>query len=268
MDKLPKKYYFIDESGDPTFYANRKHCIVGSAGFTPVLLLGMVIIEDKKKIRNAILQFMDQIRNDNLYNTLPCINNAKGWYLHASYDNLEVQIKFLDFLRNLKGFEFHAIIARKRLDVFHKKHNDNESEFYFDLVYHLLKNQEYSKDSFHQIILSARNKNTLKALNDAVFNAIDSNKTGIGNQDPIFYNCDVLQSRLTPELSIADYLLLALQRYILKGEIRFYKALEEKYKLIIDLYDFEKQENNANFYHSGNRFDINKASKFRTDGYH
>ena len=136
MDKK-KVYLFIDESGDASFYAKGNKCIVGSQGFMANLFLGMIKIENKKLLRNAILNFMDEIKIDPLYNTLPCVTNKKGWYLHASYDNLEIQVKFIDFLRKLEGFKFYFVIGRKRLDLFHKKHNKNETEFYFDLVSNL-----------------------------------------------------------------------------------------------------------------------------------
>ena len=60
-----------------------------------------------------------------------------------------------------------------------------------------------------------------------------------------------------------------LQRYILKGEGRFYKTLKEKYNLIIDLYDFDKYKAKgmSNYYHAKNRLDLEKASAFKTDGY-
>jgi hypothetical protein len=78
-----------------------------------------------------------------------------------------------------------------------------------------------------------------------------------------------VQSRLTPELSIVDYMLWALQRYIIKGEKRFYSALEEKYNLIIDLYDFDgyNEKSGSNYYHRRNRFTMESAGEFKTDGY-
>ncbi len=265
MDKQSKIYYFIDESGDPSFYASGKRSIVNTEGFKPLLLLGMVKIEDKKTIRNAILDFIDDLRNDPLYNCLPCIKNPKGWYLHASYDNLEVQIKFTEFLRKLEGFQFYCVIGRKILDIFHKKHNSNDAEFYFDLVYHLVKNRLHDEERFHQVLLAAQQKNTQKDLNNAINKALERDNQKRNSPKTINYNCEIVQSKLTPELSIVDYLLWALQRYILKGEDRFYKALENKYNSIIDLYDFEK--NGSNYYNSENKFTIQKASAYRTDGY-
>jgi len=265
-----KKYYlFIDESGDPSFYANGKRSIVGTNGFKPILLIGMVKLEDKKSIRNAIIMFMDGIKSDPLYNTLPCITNPKGWYLHASYDNIEVQVKFIDFLRNLEGFKFYCVIGRKRLDVFHKKHNGNEQEFYFDLIYHLLKDRLNDGASFYQIYLSSRKKSSQKKLQQAIENAIARDNKRRKEPISVKYNSEIVRSCETPELSITDYLLWILQRYILSGNERFYKVVEEKYNLIIDLYDFEnfRLTGKSNYYHSKNRFQLSRAGLFRDDGY-
>ncbi|MCP9756447.1 hypothetical protein EGI26_14880 [Lacihabitans sp. CCS-44] len=54
-----------------------------------------------------------------------------------------------------------------------------------------------------------------------------------------------------------------------KWNKRFYNVLEEKYNLIIDLYDFDKYKSkgNSNYYHSKNRFSLEKAEEFKSDGY-
>ena len=93
---MGKTYYFIDESGDSAFYASKSRSIVNTVGFKPLLLIGMVEIADKGAVRQKILSFMDDLVNDPLYNSLPCLNNPKGWYLHASYDNIEIQVKSAD----------------------------------------------------------------------------------------------------------------------------------------------------------------------------
>jgi hypothetical protein len=66
-------------------------------------------------------------------------------------------------------------------------------------------------------------------------------------------------------MSVVDYLLWAVQRYITKGEGRFFKALLDKYALIIDLYDtenYKKLGGNGNYYTASHPFDLEKASKF------
>ena len=264
-----KTYLFIDKSGDPSFYAKGHRCLVGTEGFMPMLLIGMIKLDNKKAIREAILKFMQELKDDPLYNTLPCITNQKGWYLHASYDNIEVQIKFIDFLRKLPGFKFYCVIGRKRLDLFHKKHNKNETEFYFDLVFHLLKDRMNNEEDFYQILLSARKKSTQHKLKDAIDGAVVRDNAKRKKPLDIKFNSEIVRSDETPELSIVDYMLWVLQRYIIKGDKRFFNVLQHKFNLIIDLYDFDlyKSKGKSNYYHVKNTFDLEKASEFKNDGY-
>lgn len=269
LEKAKRKYLFIDESGDPAFYASGKRLIAGQSGFKPILLIGMIEIEDKKSLRKAIVDFMDELKSDPLYSTLPCVTNPKGWYLHASYDNTEVQVRFCDFIRRRNDIKFYCIIGRKILELFHRKHNGNETEFYFDLVYHLLKDRLNEENTEYQIFLSARNRTSQESLTQSVLKAITQDNLRRNEPLSIKFKCDIVRSNLTPELSVADYMLWALQRYILQGEKRFYLAMEEQYNLIIDLYDSDKSEGKSysNYYDADNRFALEKAGRFRDDGY-
>jgi len=234
-----------------------------------MLNLGMVILKDKSAIRKAIIQFTKQIKSDPLYASIHSVAKH-NWYLHAKDDHQEVRAKFFEFLRNLEGFRTYIVIGRKRLSTFQNKHNNNESEFYFDLVYHLIKDRLKYEDKYYQIFLSARKSNTQKALNSSIQKAIERDNKKRDTALKINYGFDIVRSIDTPELSIVDYMLWALNRYIIKGEARFFKALEHKFNLIIDLYDIEKFHgglNDNNYYHKNNPFDIAKASEFKTDGY-
>jgi hypothetical protein len=268
MEK-PKTYLFIDESGDASFYAKKNQLLIGEDGFQPLLLLGMIQIESKKEIFDAILKLQNDIKSDNLYNTLKCVNDPKGWYFHARNDQLEIRTKFVELIRTFDQIKSFVVIGRKRLDVFQKKHNKSESEFYFDMVYHLLKDRLTDEKVFYQILLSSRSGSSTEKLKNAIEKAIakDNLKRDIPLQ--ISFDCRTVPSDKTPELSIVDYLLWALQRYILSGDNRFYNALKDKFDLIIDLYDFEKINNNESRYYQKdeNIFEIEKASAYRRDGY-
>ncbi len=185
-------------------------------------------------------------------------------------DHPEVRAKFFEFLRNLEGFKSYIVIGRKRLSTFTNKHNSNEREFYFDLLHHLIKDRLNKEDEEYQIFLSARQKSTQQYLGEAISKAVERDNNRRKTPLVIHYKCDIVRSQDTPELSIIDYLLWALHRYILQGEDRFFKALQSKYNLIIDLYDIEKYKGDnkkSNYYHLNNPFSLEKASKFRIDGY-
>ena len=109
------------------------------------------------------------------------------------------------------------------MKTFSNKHNNNESEFYFDIVHHLLKGRLNKEDAFYQVYLSARNKTTQSKLKAAIDKAIQKDNEKRNNPISVQYNSEIVLSKETPELSIVDYMLWALQRYILKGEKDFIK---------------------------------------------
>ncbi len=264
-------YCFIDELGDPSFYAKKKKLLVGTEGFQPLLILGLTVVENKKEIRNAILDFQENIKNDPLYSTLPCVANPKGWYLHARADQLEIRTKFTEFLRQRDDFKTFIVLGRKRLATFHNRHNASESEFYFDMVYHLLKDRLNDENCEYKIFLSARGANTQERLKTAIDKALERDNNRRKTPKTIAYSCNIVRSADTPELSITDYLMWALQRYILSDEKRFYLALQDKYNLVIDLYDFDNYSKNgkgrSNYYNRKKPFNLENASEFKTDGY-
>src|ERR1700722_5581397 len=120
---LSKSYIFIDESGDPVFYGNRKKLLVGEEGFQPYLIIGLIETPDRIKLRNAVLEFITNIKADPMYNSIPSIISNKNWFVHARGDHPEVRAKFFEMLRDLSGFKAHIVIAKKQLNIFNKKHN-------------------------------------------------------------------------------------------------------------------------------------------------
>lgn len=73
--------------------------------------------------------------------------------------------------------------------------------------------------------------------------------------------CQTVLSSTCPELSVVDYCLWALQRYVLRGEIRFFAALETKFDLIVDLYD-DAPQTGSRLYTDANPFRVEKCSPF------
>jgi hypothetical protein len=73
------------------------------------------------------------------------------------------------------------------------------------------------------------------------------------------YSCSVVRSGDFPELSVVDYMLWALQRYILKGEGRYFMALEKHYDKILDVYD---NEGLGKLYSANEPFRLEKATDF------
>lgn len=231
---IPKKYLFIDESGDPFFYGNRKKLLVGSDGFQPYLIIGMIETENRKALRKAVVEFMENIKADSLYNSIPSIATDRGWFVHARGDLPEIRAKFFELLRNMEGFKAHIIIAKKNLNIFNKKHNNNPTEFYFDVLHHLLNGRLKETERQYNLYLSQRGNNSIHRFQEAVTKALAADKIELSST--IQYNLEIVQSKEMPELSIIDYLIWAVQRNLLQGESRYFEALRSKYETVLNLY--------------------------------
>ncbi len=235
--RFTNSYLFIDESGDPTFYGKRKKLLVGTDGFQPYLVIGMIETADRKALRKTVINFMNNIKADNLYNTIPSIA-SKDWYAHARGDHPEVRSKFFELIRALEGFKEHIVIARKDLNIFIDKHNSNPTEFYFDVLHHLLNGRLHKTNCCYKLYLSQRGNNSLRRFQQAVDKTLALSK--IETIESIDCNLEIVPSKEMPELSIIDYLIWAVQRSLLQGENRYFNALKDKYETVLNLYEEEK----------------------------
>jgi len=240
MAEVKKRYLFIDESGDPEFYGSRKKLLVGTEGFQPYLIIGMIETGNRKALRKAVIEFIDGIKGDSLYNSIPSVATDKGWYVHARGDHPEIRAKFFELLRNLEGYKAHIVIAKKELNIFNRKHNSNPTEFYFDVLHHLLNGRLHNSDCHYMLYLSQRGNNSLHSFQKAVDKALAARESKIN--EPIKYNLEIVPGAEMPELSIIDYLMWAVQRKLLKGESRYFDALKDKYETLIDLYKEEGEQ--------------------------
>ncbi len=158
-----KLYIFIDESGDPNFYAKGKRPLWTEPTFEPVLMLGMVVIEDRRAMMQKIKDFQKKILNDPLFNTIHSVCKP-NWFLHASKDHSDVRLKFIEFLREQDDIKFYVVIGRKIPEIFHSKHNNNAAEFYFDMLNKLLGRIDYEDNTEYLLFLSERKVILLKGL--------------------------------------------------------------------------------------------------------
>jgi hypothetical protein len=127
---------------------------------------------------------MEGILSNNLYNTIPSIATGKGWYVHARSDHPEIRAKFFELLRGLSGYKAHIVVAKKELTAFNRKHNNNPTEFYFDVLHHLLNGRIKNDDCQYSLYLAQRGNNSLHRFQQAVSKALES-----PGGDPMATNC-------------------------------------------------------------------------------
>jgi len=230
-----KTYFLIDESGDPNFYAKRKKLLIGSPGFQPYLIIGMIETNNRKALRKAVVGFMEKTKADTMYKTISSVSR-NDWYLHAKGDHPEVRAKFFELLRGLNGFKVHVVIGKKDLGIFNHKHNNNPTEFYFDLIHHLIRNKLNSENMEYNLYLSQKGNSTMIRFNEAVLSAIKADNNNRETPLNVKYKLEIVPNHELLELSVIDYMLWALQRKLIHEESRFFDALQDKFETIIDLY--------------------------------
>ena len=194
----------------------------------------MIETVDRRALRKAVVGFMESIRSDLLYNSIPSLNTHKEWFVHARGDHPEIRSKFFELLRQLEGYLAHIVIAKKDLAIFNRKHNNNPTEFYFDVLHHLLNGRFSAADCHYNLYLSQRGSNSLHRFQTAVEKALVAREAA--HPGDIKYNLEIVPGKEMPEMSVIDYLIWAVQRKLLTGESRYFDALRSKYATVLDLY--------------------------------
>ncbi len=137
--KKPKNcssYFFVDESGDPTFYDAKGNFIVNE-GSSPLLILGLIETQKPHSLRQAILDLQQQVISDGYLQKIPSISKTAVAF-HAKNDSPEIRYLFYKLIKQL-DFKAQFIVARKIEKVFRNDFKANENEFYDHLVTRLFR---------------------------------------------------------------------------------------------------------------------------------
>lgn len=248
--KINQNFYhrFIDETGDLTIYGKGKKDIIGTEGVSKTFAIGMVSIKDDlDEVREKITSLILEIESYEYVKNIPSIKrriDSGGFYFHAKDDVGEIRSKFFDLLKTI-DFSLEIYVARKRMDIFHKNHN-NENEFYADILSHLLKNK---LDKYSRLVLniaqrgSSTSEVNLEISRDKAF---DRSSLANGKKCKVVFNVQDFKNE--PLLSITDYASWAVQRVFEMGDTRHYDFIQEKISLVVDIYDFTKYKGSKNYY--------------------
>lgn len=243
---------FLDETGDPTFYKKGHVLAIGEPGISYTFSIGMVqFMTDLNDVRSEVINVQNEIAQDNYLNLIPSVRrkiSEGGFHFHANEDPAEVRMIFFRLIERL-DCSFEMVVARKIPALFAKKHNNQESEFYADLLSHLIKGK---LKSGQRLVLNIAARNT-STRNANLVKALDIARTRASKKWPpeeIRSTCvfNVQTPRIEPLLSIADYLSWSVQRVFERGDMRFYEFIKDKASVIIDVYDRDNYEGGKNFY--------------------
>lgn len=250
------QYFFVDESGDSTFYNKSGNLIVGNEGVSKILILGFIKTANPIPLRKALLNLQKEISEDKYLKDIPSITKSLIAF-HAKDDTPEVRERVFKTILKL-DFTTEIFVARKIENIFKKRHQRNEDKFYDDLVSKLFENKLHLA-KHNEIFFSVRGSKTRQIpLEKAIEEAKNAFEEKRGKKVDSSIKISPQSPSGEPCLQIIDYVNWAVQRAFIKTDERFYKFIEEKIKYIVDIYDTDKYP--KNFYNSKNRFDITKIS--------
>jgi hypothetical protein len=231
---------FLDEAGDTTFYGKGKIPLIGSNGVSNYFLLGMLSIhESLNTVRRRVIELQSDIVNDPYLMDIPSIKkkkNNKGYFLHAKDDVPEVRKMVFELIKSI-DCQFDAVVGKKEYSVYEKKHNGNQSEFYADILSHLLHD---SLNGYDRLVLNIAHRkrctthtNLEKGLQKAIMIASHKLPEAIIPVETVF---NIQYPTTEPIINLTDYFLWALQRKMERDEKRYIDFIEEKVGNIIMLY--------------------------------
>lgn len=260
---LHEYHRFLDEAGDTTFYGKGKIPIIGTTGVSKTFILGMVKFNEPiEPIRIKILDLCSKVQVNSYYNKIPSVvkRSCKGsYFFHAKDDVPELRKEFFDFIQSV-DCSFQAVVGRKIISLFEKKHNGKDTEFYADMLSHLLKDKFTNQprlvlnvaERSNSTAINNLEKGLLKAKNRYFFQNPNKKIT-----DRISFCVHKYQNE--PLLSIADYLCWVVQRIFETGETRFYNYMLSKISLVVDLYG--SKSNGFNNHYDNNTNPLTEKNK-------
>ncbi len=257
--KTPKaaaSWFFVDESGDPTFYDRNGNLIVGQPGCSPVLILGFVETRQPQAIRRAMLDLQREIVDDPYFQEFPSLKKTAVAF-HAKDDVAEVRYRVYKLLAGL-NFKAQFIVARKIERVFRNSFHARESEFYDHVVSLLFENVLHRHQTNHIYFAKRGSRDRQIPLANAIEKGIRRFEQKWQAEVATTITIQAQRPKGEPCLSVIDYLNWAVYRAFTKGEMRFFGTVADKVSLLVDLYDETKYPNN--WYSRRNPFHIKKIT--------
>lgn len=262
-----KRVFFVDESGDTTFFNKRREIIVGKNGVSNFFFVGSARIEKPHELYSELEDLRRHLLNDTYFKGVPSFDpaqNKTAVCFHAKDDLPEVRKAVFGLLSD---FDIHVTVAfRRKLDLAQhfkeqfeqtgKKFNVND--IYDDLVMRIFRDKLHKADS-NEIVFAQRGKSSRqKALTKAIVKA----KGNFNKRYGLESNKPVKLISAKPDqfagLQAIDYYLWALQRLLEKRQDRYFEYIIKHFSLVMDL-DDHRNHDYGEWYSKANPLSLKKV---------
>jgi len=249
-------WFFVDESGDATFYDRKGNLIVGQPGCSPILILGLIETQTPESLRQAVLTLQREIVQEPYFQDVPSLKKTAIAF-HAKDDLPEIRYRFFKLLSTL-DFQALFVVARKVERVFRSSFEAQENAFYDHLVSHLFENMLHRYENNIIYFAKRGSRDRQAPLSGAIERGIKRFEEKWSTQVTTTFRVQAQMPRGEPCLSVIDYMNWAVYRAFTGGEMRYYRVVEDKVGLLVDLYDAANYPHN--WYNRRNPFDAKKIT--------
>jgi hypothetical protein len=249
-------WFFVDESGDPTFYDRHGNLIAGQRGCAPILLLGFIEAHQPDVIRRQVLALQQEVVNDPALQQYKSIRKTAR-ALHAKDDVQPIRLKMFELIASM-DIRAQFVVARKIERVFRNSFGGKEDRFYDHLVETLFKDMLHRHTENHIYFARRGSKERQSPLEGALLRSIERFETRWETVVNTKHRIYPQTPQGEPCLSVVDYVNWAVQRAFIRREMKYYRMIEDKVSLLVDLYDNAAYPDN--WYSRRNPFDIEKTS--------
>ncbi len=255
-----KIYCFVDESGDPIFFNKKGKDLLKSEEVSPVFIVGYLETKNHNEITRKLNILREEIRNDDYLKGIPSIEKTLK-HFHVKDDCSEVREKVFKAIKEME-IEVYIIVARKDTAQFINKFGGKDRKLYSYLVEKLFENRMHIYSEMD--IYFSKMGNTVREHNmrDALEKAKVAFHKKWGKENHGDMRLFIQEPSQIATLQVIDYLIWTVYRVYTKREMRYYNFIQEKIKLIVDIFDSEKYP--KNYYNEKNPLDINKISPFNS----
>lgn len=254
--KAGRAWYFIDESGDPTFYGKGNRLIVGEPGCSRIFLLGFVEVLDPLPIRQKLLELQSYVVNNPYFSKEPHRSRTAITF-HAKNDLPEVRFLVFDLIRTF-DVRAEVIVARKIEHYFVEYDHKSQNAFYDHLVSCLFERTLRRHEENLLYFAERGSKTRQQPLVKAIQKGIEKNGTWQGGTCSTHWEVQAQRPSGEPCLSVVDYILWAVFKAYNDRDMRFFNTIRDKVSVLGDIYDHAAP---VRWYNRRNKqFDIEKTT--------
>lgn len=256
------KYFFIDESGDPTLFkkGNKPVDLDKTSKFFMLGVAAFKVLGEAEEIKFENIR-QDLLSNPDLKN-VPSMAKTKITF-HAKDDHPLVRAEVFRAISEL-DFSVNVIIRDKKvlIDEAQNKFKAEGKKLTEKEIYHVLVSKLFKrllhKSASNELFFASRGKTfTTQSLKGAIYKGQSdfwASKGIVGHKN---HNIKSMQPHEHIGLQIIDYALWALQRLFERKDDYFFDKISDKFSLIMDV-DDKRHKPYGTWYNRTNRLLLEK----------